>query len=270
MKQHIILLFLLVFWVTEIKAQVLEPDMEYVEGSTFVMGIKDGDDDEIPTHKVNVSSYYIGKYEVTVKQYRQFCDMTDRDFPAAPPKNRDARTGEDWYYEHENVKSWIWNEDWPIVNVSWNDAVAYCEWLSDYTGRKYRLPTEAEWEYAARGGKKSKNYEYSGSNTIEDVAWFDETTNESGLKPVGSKKANEINIHDMSGNAWEWCSDFYSGTYYAKSPQKNPKGPEKGLFRVIRGGSWYYYDYMSRVYTRDGPRATEKNWNYGFRVVLGN
>jgi formylglycine-generating enzyme required for sulfatase activity len=251
-----------------IKAQVLEPDMIYVEGSTFTMGTNTGEDDEKPAHKVNLNSFYIGKFEVTVRLYKQFCEMEDKEFPAAPSKRPDPVTGEDWFYEHDNVKDWVWNDDWPIVNVSWNDAVEFCQWLSDFTGRKYRLPTEAEWEYAARGGKKSKGYLFSGSNKVADVAWYDETTNEGGLKAVGKKKANELGIYDMSGNAWEWCSDYYDSKYYVNSPLKNPQGPSTGLFRVIRGGSWYFYEDMCRVYTRDGPRASEKNWNYGFRVVL--
>ncbi len=251
-------------------SQVTEPDMIFVKGATFYMGKNDGDDDEKPAHKVALKDYYISRYEITVKQYREFCEMTDRPFPAAPSHTRDPRTGEDWYYEHDNVKDWVWKDNYPIVNVSWNDAKAYCDWLADFTGRKYRLPTEAEWEFAARGGVKSKGYDYSGSNDASEVAWYDETTDESGLRPVGTKKPNELGIYDMSGNAWEWCADYYAPDYYSQSPKNNPQGPETGLFRVIRGGSWYYGEWMCRVYTRDGPRPMEKNWNYGFRVVLSN
>ncbi len=269
MKKHILVFLIFFSYLTCANAQILEPDMISVQGSTFMMGTNDGETDEQPAHKVQLSDFYIGKFEITVKQYRQFCEETERDFPKPPPKTSDPRTGENWYFEHPNVKEWVWQDEWPIVNITWYDAVAYCEWLSDYTGRKYRLPTEAEWEFAARGGKKSKGFEYSGSNKPEDVAWYDETTNEAGLKPVGTKRANELGIHDMSGNAWEWCSDFYLQTFYAKSPVKNPIGPATGIFKVVRGGSWYYYDSMSRVFTRDSPKAGESNWNYGFRVVMG-
>jgi len=263
-----ILILIFIFASLAGTAQVTEPDMIFVKGASYKMGKADGDDDEMPLHKVTLNSFYISRTEITVKLYREFCEMTDHEFPSAPSHSRDARTGEDWYYEHENVKDWVWKDNYPISNVSWNDAKAYCDWLSDFTGRKYRLPTEAEWEYAARGGNKSKGYLYSGSNKSTDVSWYDETTDESGLRAVGTKKPNELGIYDMSGNVWEWCNDYYNSTYYSKSPKNNPQGPSKGLFRVIRGGSWYYGEWMSRVFTRDGPRPMEKNWNYGFRVVL--
>ncbi len=270
MKEKISFAFaLLLILINSSFAQVSEPDMIFVEGSTFYMGDKQGDDDEQPIHKVSLHDFYISKFEITVAQYREFCEMSDREFPNAPSHHRDPVTGEDWFYEHDMVKEWVWKNNWPIVNISWNDAKAYCDWLADFTGRKYRLPTEAEWEYAARGGKKSKGYEYSGSNKSTEVAWYDETTNESGLRVVGTKKPNELGIYDMSGNAWEWCSDYYGKAYYGKSPRSNPQGPKTGMFRVIRGGSWYYGENMSRSFTRDGPRPTEKNWNYGFRIVIG-
>ncbi len=233
------------------------PEMVFVKGGTFNMGSKAGDKDEAPIHQVSLSDYYIGKYEITVAQYRIFCKEVGRNFPAAP--------GKGWYIEHPNAEQWEWKDNNPMVNVTWNEAKAYCKWLSRKTGEKYTLPTEAQWEYAARGGNKSKNYKYSGSNDINKVAWYDDTTHEKGPKSVGTLQANELGIFDMSGNAWEWCNDFFGK--YPNSPQTNPKGVANSPFRVIRGGSWYYVDYLARLTVRDGPHPNYTNYNYGFRVV---
>ena len=233
------------------------PDMIFVKGGTFKMGSNDGYADEAPVHSVTLSDFYIGKYEVTVAQYRQFCSATNHRFPGLPD--------DDWYAEHENAAQWQWNDTYPIVNISYFDAIAYCQWLSELTGEHYTLPTEAQWEYAARGGNKSKNYKYAGSNDIDEVAWYDETTRERGPRSVGRLKPNELGIYDMSGNAWEWCLDYW-GNYSAKA-QKDPTGPAQGGYKVIRGGSWYYVDDMAKLTSRDGPKPDKPNFNYGFRVV---
>ena len=246
--------------VSQLKAQSYLPELILVKGGSFLMGRDGGSPEEGPAHKITLNTFSIGKYEVTVAQYRQFCNETKRVFPKAPDS-------EDWYEEHYEIKKWIWRDNHPIVNVNWFDATAYCEWLSKKTGRVYRLPTEAEWEYAARGGQKSKSFKYSGSNNINEVCWYDETTLERGTMPVGTLKPNELGIHDMSGNAWEWCADYYGHTYYKTSPKANPKGPNHGQFRVIRGGSWYYVAEMASCTLRDGPYPEFKNWNYGFRIV---
>ena len=224
------------------------PDMIFVKGGTFKMGSNDGYADEAPVHNVTLSDFYIGKYEVTVAQYRQFCTATNHKFPGVP----DA----DWYEEHDNAVQWQWNDTYPIVNVTYFDAVSYCKWLSELTGETYTLPTEAQWEYAAKGGQKSKNYKYAGSNDI---------TRERGPRSVGKLKPNELGIYDMSGNAWEWCLDYW-GKYSSKS-EKDPTGPAQGAYKVIRGGSWYYVDDMAKLTSRDGPKPRENNFNYGFRVV---
>ncbi len=233
------------------------PEMVFVKGGTFKMGSISGDKDESPVHSVTLSDYYIAKYEVTVAQYKQFCMETGRRFPSSP-KN-------EWYEEHPNAAKWVWKDNYPIVNVTWRDAMLYCRWLSKKTGENYTLPTEAQWEYAARGGKKSKRYKYSGSNDSKKVAWYDETTNEKGPKNVGQLSPNELGIFDMSGNAWEWCKDYFGK--YPSTHQHNPTGAEKSPYRVVRGGSWYYVEYLSRLTARDGPEYFYTNFNYGFRVV---
>ncbi len=233
------------------------PTMVFVKGGSFKMGSNSGERDERPVHRVTLSDYYIGKYEVTVSQYKEFCRETGRNFPSAPSSS--------WYEEHQNATKWVWKDNNPIVNVTWRDAMAYCKWLSLKTGKKYSLPTEAQWEYAARGGVKSKKYKYSGSNDIDKVAWYDDTTYEKGPRQVGLLAANELGIYDMSGNAWEWCKDNFG--MYSASAVKDPQGAASPQFKVIRGGSWYYVDDLARLTARDGPRPTYTNFNYGFRVV---
>lgn len=233
------------------------PEMIFVKGGKFLMGSKDGYDDELPIHQVTLSDFYIGKYEVTVKQYKLFCKETGHPFPSKPDKS--------WYEEHYKIKEWIWRDNNPIVNVNWYDATAYCNWLSKKTGENYTLPTEAQWEYAARGGSKADNYIYSGSNSLKKVAWYDETTAERGSRPVGQLLPNKLGIYDMSGNAFEWCLDYY-GPYPSKAV-KDPKGPKRGQYRVIRGGGWYYMEEFCRVAQRDGPKPTLRKFVYGFRVV---
>lgn len=240
-----------------LNAQYSAPETVLVKGGTFKMGNANGYSDESPQHSVTLSDFYIGKYEVTVAEYKTFCAVTGRKMPPNPPAS--------WYEEHAEAVKWEWKNDYPMVDVTWYDAVAYCKWLSQVTGDSYSLPTEAQWEYAASGGSQSKHFIYSGSNNINEVAWYDETTDETGPRAVGQKKPNELGIYDMSGNAWEWCSDFYGK--YTSASQKNPTGPSKGQFNVIRGGSWYYVEDMARLTSRDGPKPVFTNYNYGFRVV---
>jgi formylglycine-generating enzyme required for sulfatase activity len=225
------------------------PDMVFVEGGAFTMGssAKTAEDEEKPAHRVTVSDFYISKHEVTVAQYKAFCTATKRPMPT-PPK-------------------WGWNDKHPIVNVTWNDAVAYCDWLSKKTGKKYRLPTEAEWEYAAKGGKKSKNVKYSGSANIDEVAWYDKNANKQAQN-VGTKNPNELGIYDMTGNVWEWCNDWFLHDYYLKSPSENPPGPSKGNLKVQRSGSWINYFEDNRITVRIGNLPTEKDGFFGFRVAM--
>ncbi len=135
------------------------------------------------------------------------------------------------------------------------------------TGKHYRLPTEAEWEYVARGGKQSQDYKYSGSNNIDEVAWY--TGNSGGnTHPVGTKASNELGIYDMSGNVWEWCSDLYDKNYYTYSPQNNPQGSARSTGRVLRGGSWFNIADYCRVANRLGNYPFSIYNYYGFRIAL--
>ena len=214
-----------------------------VEGGTFPMGAtveqgKDVDDDEKPVHNVTLSDYYIGETEVTQELWLAVMGKNPSNFKG---------------------------DKKPVEQVSWDDCQEFITKLNQLTGKNFRLPTEAEWEYAARGGNKSKGYKYSGSNTIDNVAWY---TNNSGSKThdVKTKQANELGIYDISGNVWEWCQDRYGS--YSSSSQINPTGPSSGSRRVIRGGSWYYYAKYCRVSFRYSRSPDISSYNLGLRLSL--
>ena len=256
----------------------IEKNMVYVQGGSFTMGCKDekrdgdcwSDGREEPAHDVTLSSYSISKYEVTNAEYCTFLNQN-----GAGNKEEGGRT---WYAldgsSFGNAKPRIKQtkggfevesgyENHPVNYVSWYGARAYCAWLSKVSGKSYRLPTEAEWEYAARGGNKSKDYLYSGSDNIDEVTWYDGNSG-SNTHSVGSKKANELGIHDMSGNVWEWCADWYGD--YSDSPKTNPTGPIDGSYRVERGGSWRYYARNTRVASRNYNTPSYRLFNTGFRI----
>jgi formylglycine-generating enzyme len=216
-------------------------DMVFVQGGSFMMGSNHFYMMERPEHNVTLKSFYIDKYEVTVAQYRSFCDTTKRQMPKAP--------------------RWGWIDNNPIVNVSWKDATAYAKWAGK------RLPTEAEWEFAARGGIQSKGYKYSGSDNIDEVAWYQKNSKKM-THPVGTKMPNEIGIYDMTGNAYEWCADRYSGDYYKVSPKENPQGAHIGNDRVLRGGSYNEDSDIGRVTSRNSRRPGAAVSRYGFRCVM--
>lgn len=222
-------------------------EMVYVQGGMFSMGATSEQDasdphtDEYPVHSVVLPDYYIGKFEVTQELWEKVMGS--------------------------NPSSFKKGNDYPVENVSWNDAQAFLTKLNQLTGKKYALPTEAQWEYAARGGVKSNGYKYSGSNTVGDVAWYDGNS-ESSTHPVGAKQPNELGIYDMGGNVLEWCSDWYDPNYYSNSPQANPTGPASGTDRVMRGGSWYYDARYCRVSHRDLINPDTRLDSRGFRVVL--
>ena len=230
--------------------------MVYVEGGTFDMGATEeqGEDysvDERPIHSITLSSYYISKYEITQAQWKAVMGTT-----IEQQKEKVAT-----YYEKVTPLCSD-SGSHPIIYVSWYEAKEFCEKLSFKTGKNYGLPTEAQWEFAARGGVKSKGYKYSGSNTIGEVAWYKDNSN--GIThEVGTKASNELGIYDMSGNVWEWCADW--GDYYNSSADTNPMGPDIGHARVLRGGAYNHVMSFCRVSNRDGivPDAPGQ----GFRVV---
>ena len=300
MKQLLVLLFIITSFTMYSQTT---PKMVYVKGGTFKMGnsytdkLQKGNSDERPVHSVTVSDFYIGKYEVTVLEFKKFIlDRSYNEFARfgvyhrlpSPPDTTWWRghQGSEIYWKRQSAKWWGWNNSFPMFHVSWYSAIAYCNWLSiqngydkcysinsnggiecDFSKNGYRLPTEAEWEYAAKGGNKSKKYRFSGSNNVNQVGWIDDNTLLAGPKPVGTKIGNELGIHDMTGNVWEWCTDYYSPYYYNKSPSKNPVNLSPTGYRVIRGGSWHYNIFYASTTARDGPKSGYTNYNYGFRIV---
>lgn len=230
-------------------------DMVYVEGGTFQMGAtseqgSDYDSDERPVHSVTLSDYYIGKFEVTQGLWEKVMGTTIR-------QQRD-KANSDWLLY--GVGS-----DYPMYYVNWEEAQEFCTRLGQLTGKNYALPTEAQWEYAARGGVKSRGYKYSGSNTIGNVAWYGDNSS-SSTHPVATKQPNELGLYDMSGNVWEWCSDWKG--YYSSESQSNPTGPSTGSARVLRGGSWFSDARRCRVSDRHHDDPSYRYLNFGFRVVL--
>ncbi|MCI6578134.1 MAG: formylglycine-generating enzyme family protein [Bacteroidales bacterium] len=218
-------------------------EMVRVEGGTFRMGAtsEQGSDaygDEKPVHSVTLSSYYIGKTEVTQALWQAVMGSNPSNFKGA---------------------------DLPVECVSWNDCQEFIQKLNSLTGRNFRLPTEAEWEFACRGGNKSNGYKYSGSNNLGSVAWYDGNSGDK-THPVGTKAPNELGIYDMSGNVWEWCGDWYAN--YTSNSQTNPKGPQSGSYRVRRGGSWRYFVRCCRSSFRYVCDPADRGYNLGLRLAL--
>ena len=234
--------------------------MVAVEGGTFTMGATEeqGSDaygSEKPVHQVTLSSYSIGQTEVTQELWLAVMGTNPSYFQTSTDPNYGA------------------NLQRPVESVSWNDCQDFIAKLNQLTGKTFRLPTEAEWEYAARGGNKSQGYKYAGSNNVGDVAWYianipSQTSGDSGYgtQTVATKAPNELGLYDMSGNVWEWCQDWYD--YYSSDAQTNPTGPSIGSTVVFRGGSWQHGFLSCRVSMRNncGEMVTD---NYiGLRLVL--
>ncbi len=237
---------------------MLVPAGAFQMGDTF----GDGEPRERPAHKVELDAFYIGKYEVTNGEWRKFRDDAGYDdskyWPGGRVVPRDQGTY--WTSVPNHGGGTPDSDRYPVIGLNWDAAVAYCNWLSAKTGKKYRLPTEAEWEKAARGtdGRRypwgnSINLSYAnyvGSQKYDTVRWagfYDgtvhgDTKTNSGASPYG--------VHDMAGSLMEWCADWYSRDYYASSPRRNPKGPAQGAYRVVRGGSFFLDAFDQRVYLR--------------------
>ena len=217
-------------------------DMVAVEGGTFMMGAADGDTeadgDERPRHYVTLGGFSIGKTEVTQALWEAVMGSNPSSFNGA---NR------------------------PVESVSWNDCQEFIKKLNGLTGRTFRLPTEAEWEFAARGGNLGKGCKYAGSDDLDAVAWYD--GNSGGqTHDVATKSPNELGLYDMSGNVWEWCQDWYGG--YPSEAQTDPQGPDTGSYRVNRGGGWNYIARYCRVSHRYCLNPDYRDQSYGLRLAL--
>ena len=248
----------------------MELQMVYVEGGTFMMGAPDGEfptrDGERPIHNVILDDFYIGKFEVTQSQWFAVMGTT---MQQQYDKGVEASASD----EIVGV-----GNDYPMYFVTRQEAIQFCEKLSQKAGKEYRLPTEAEWEYAARGGQNADGTKYAGSDNLDEVAWywkncgfFDSSHPDYGTHPVGQKKPNGLGLCDMSGNVWEVCSDWYDEDYYKYSPAVNPQGPSSGDMMVIRGDSWFddnSYSPHCYVWARGvSSKINYRGSDMGFRVV---
>ncbi len=221
----------------------LVANMVRVEGGTFTMGAtpeqgSDASFDEKPTHQVTLSTFYIGKYEVTQAEWQAVM--------GANPS----------HFKGDNL---------PVENVSWLDCQEFIRKLNELTGKQFRLPTEAEWEYAARGGNKSNRTKYAGGSNIDNVGWYKENSNKT-THPVGRKRANELGLYDMTGNVQEWCQDWYG--YYSSASQTNPQGPATGWHRVLRGGWWGVRARYCRLSCNSANDPDYGSFSGGLRLVL--
>jgi formylglycine-generating enzyme required for sulfatase activity len=247
--------------------------------------------DEHPQHRVRITKpFYLGAYHVTRGQFRQFVEDTGYKTDA---EKREELGAYGWNLEKQKFEfneKYSWRnmgfeqtDEHPVINVNWNDAAAFCKWLSRKEGKDYRLPTEAEWEYACRAGTKTRYSSGDDPETlakagnVPDAAYKAKFPKEKYTiqasdgyvftAPVGSFKPNAFGLHDMHGNAWQWCADWYGDKYYATSPINDPTGPDSGAFRVLRGGSWNDWPVVARSAKRRGHLPVDRSYVTGFRVA---
>jgi len=227
---------------------IIEPEMVLIPAGEFLMGCDIGAENERPVHPVFVDQFAIGRFAVTNRLYQSFVEATGHQ---APIGLNDPR------FNHP---------DQPLISVSWFDATAYCDWLSENTGRLYRLPTEAEWERAARGGLEGKLYAWGDDPPQLQLNYFELWLDRP--ERVGLRRANGFGLHDISENVHEWCSDWYDGRYYPDSPARNPRGPTTGTRRASRGGSWRHQIKITRVAARSSIPPEFEYSDYGFRCAM--
>ena len=231
------------------RAQVLEPVTRRIPEGWFTMGCDAGRDDEKPEHRVWVDAFELAAFQTTNAEYGRF--LRDTRHPLPP------------FWDDPSFV----NPAQPVVAVSWFDAVAYCDWLSRTLGKKYRLPTEAEWERAARGGVEGETFPW-GNCAPEELPDYASRW-KSGPEPVGLYAPNPYGLYNLGDNVHEWCADWYDAAYYAVSPERNPQGPLTGTRRASRGGSWRHHIKVTRTSARSSIPPEFKYADYGFRVAAG-
>ncbi len=268
-------------------------EMVLIPAGSFVMGDSSGLNDERPAHTVTIAKpFYLGKHEVTVEQFRRFVEATG--YATDAEKGTGFQGAFAWDSETKEFKmneehSWRSTgfsqaDTHPVVNISWNDAMEFCKWLSREEGTIFRLPTEAEWEYACRAGTTTGYFHGDDSEetakfaNVADAAFETQFPELKGLvqasdgytytSPAGSFLPNSFGLCDMHGNVWEWCADWYDPEYYAQSPPHDPRGPATGEERVYRGGGWFNCTRGCRSASRSGGRPENRHLTLGFRVCV--
>jgi sulfatase modifying factor 1 len=233
------------------RAGMCAPTLVRIPAGWFLMGCDTGQDCEKPVHRVWVDAFLLAPCQVTSAEYGRF--LGDTKAPPPPFWNGSA-------FNHPEQ---------PVVGVSWHEAIHYCEWISANAGGKFRLPTEAEWERAARGGREAALYPWGDAppQSLPDYAARCEANWKTGPEPVGGGEANGYGLYNMCDNVHEWCSDWYAPDYYAVSPERNPRGPETGDRRASRGGSWRHHIKVSRCAARSSIPPEFQYADYGFRVA---
>ena len=242
--------------------------MVYIPAGQFIMG-SDDYDKEKPVHSIYLDGYWMGKTEVTVKQYLEFVDSTDSHYPAWLEIGNSGNIKTGYKDLYKKLGEALTGDNYPIVGISWNDAAAYCEWLSKKTGLKFKLSTETQWEKAARG-TDGRMYPWGDQEPDEDLANFGfyiGKTTSVGLYSLGE---SPYGLLDMVGNVWEWCNDWYYSDYYNNSPDKNPPGPPTGACRVFRGGGWHNNSQSIRCATRNDSVPSFRVNDIGFRLCQVN
>ena len=265
------------------KTLVAGISMVSIPGGTFRMGSRlsaeevkkkfGGDVDpykvEHPVHTVTLDGFEMSAHAITVDVYRKFVDTTGYKTDVERGEGANIFNGSKWEQKsdaHWRNPYYSQSDDYPVTCVSWNDAKAFCEWLSSETGNNFSMPTEAEWEYACRAGTETIFYTGNNESVLARAGWYIEN---SGKKthPVGQKEPNAWGLYDMHGNIWEWCNDWYDENYYSSSPSTNPSGPAAGSRRVIRGGCWFSNAGFCRSASRSGDPPVPTYSDLGFRVV---
>ena len=254
-----------------------QPDLARIPAGDFLMGTADANEDERPVHRVLLGEYFIGRFPVTNDEYACFVRATGYpvpsigELPLVAAGDRGARF-------RELAAAYVWNGpvapagrgSHPVVLVRYEDAVAYCDWLSDAIGRRVRLPTEAEWEKAARGGAEGLRYPWGDEISATRANYLPDAASkmQRGTRPTGTYEPNAYGVYDMIGNVWEWVSDWYGADYYAGADSDNPRGPSSGNTRIVRGGSWVNDDVsmLRCAYRHRVPPDTYAH-SIGFRIV---
>lgn len=255
----------------------IAPNLARIPAGDFLMGAADAEEDERPVHRVFVSEFFIGRYPVTNEEYARFIRSTGRPSPGVRELPLVARGDREPAFR-ELAAPYVWGDNapppgqsgHPVVLVSYEDATSFCQWLSDAIERRVRLPTEAEWEKAARGGVEGVKYPWGLDIDGSRAAYLTdpESKRQRGTRSTGTFAPNAYGLYDMSGNVWEWVTDWYSDEYYGMGEPRDPRGPSAGSLRIVRGGAWVNNDVsMLRCAYRHKVPPDTYSYSLGFRIV---